>query len=107
MGRYLLPGLAALQARGELPQRFEVVGAARDDWDDGQYRNWAADWLRLESDGVEPLLEALRYERLDLDAEDGAAPFLAGQKAVAVYLALPPSVFPAAVSALYDAGLPD
>jgi glucose-6-phosphate 1-dehydrogenase len=107
MGRYLLPGLAALQARGQLPDGFEVVGASRDDLDDERYRNWAADWLKDETDGVEPLLRALRYRRLDLNAEDGAAPFVEGSSPVAVYLALPPSVFPAAVSALYRAGLPD
>jgi glucose-6-phosphate 1-dehydrogenase len=106
MGRYLLPGLAALQARGQLPDGFEVVGGSREDLDDEQYRSWAADWLKDKSDGVEPLLEALRYHRLDLNAEDGAAPFVAGDDPVAVYLALPPAVFPAAVSALYRAGLP-
>jgi glucose-6-phosphate 1-dehydrogenase len=34
MGRYLLPGLAALRTRGHLPERFEVVGAAPGDWGD-------------------------------------------------------------------------
>jgi glucose-6-phosphate 1-dehydrogenase len=39
MGRYLLTGLAALHARGHLPARFELVGAARDDWNDDQFRS--------------------------------------------------------------------
>src|SRR5215470_11097477 len=74
MGRYLLPGLAALQAAGHLPAGFELVGAARDDWGDGRFRSWAAGWLEREAAGI--------------------------------YLALPPAVFPIAVSALHGAGLP-
>jgi glucose-6-phosphate 1-dehydrogenase len=42
-GRYLLPGLAALQARGHLFEGFELVGASREDWDDEHFRSWAAD----------------------------------------------------------------
>ena len=38
MGRYLLPGLAALRSRGHLPERFELVAASRQDWDDEQFR---------------------------------------------------------------------
>jgi glucose-6-phosphate 1-dehydrogenase len=103
MGRYLLPGLAALRARGHLPERFEIVAAARDDWDDERIRGWAAEW------GVDDasIVKALRYERLDLSDPDNVAACIAGEGPVAVYLALPPAVFELAITALHRSGIPD
>jgi glucose-6-phosphate 1-dehydrogenase len=111
-GRYLLPGLAALIAGGHLPEGFELVGASRQDWDDEQYRGWAADWLRRRAGNVDAaataaLVRSARYERLDLSDSASVAACVSGEGPVAVYLALPPAVFPAAVSALHAAGLPD
>jgi glucose-6-phosphate 1-dehydrogenase len=111
MGRYLLPGLAALQARGDLPAGFELVGAAREDWDDDRFRDWAAEWLRREAAGIDPsaaaaLVRASRYRRIDLGDPADVSACVAGEGPVAVYLALPPAVFPIAVSALHEAGLP-
>jgi glucose-6-phosphate 1-dehydrogenase len=110
-GRYLLPGLAALQARGQLAEGFELVGASREDWDDEQFRNWAAGWLQREVTGVEAgattaLLRSSRYQRLDLADQASVEASIAGEAPVAVYLALPPAVFPAAISTLHRAGLP-
>jgi glucose-6-phosphate 1-dehydrogenase len=109
-GRYLLPGLAALEAGGHLPEGFELVAASREDWDDDHFRNWAADWLERESDPVgasarTTLLRSSRYERLDLADPASVVACVAGEGPVAVYLALPPSVFPSAASALQRAGL--
>jgi glucose-6-phosphate 1-dehydrogenase len=101
MGRFLLPGLAALLARGDLPERFELVAASREDWDDEQYRTWAAGW-----EASTELLGSARYEQLDLADPASVAACIAGEGPVAVYLALPPAVFPLAVSALQRAGLP-
>jgi len=111
MGRYLLPGLAALQSRGHLPAGFEVVGAARDDWDDDRFRSWAARWLERDAAGVDPaaaaaLVRASRYRRIDLGDPASVTACLAGEGPVAAYLALPPAVFPIAVSALDRAGIP-
>lgn len=111
MGRYLLPGLAALRAGGHLPERFEVVGAAREDLDDERFRRWAADWLAREAAGIDPaateaLVRATRYRRIDLGDPDDVAACIAGEGPVAVYLALPPAVFPIAVTALHRAGIP-
>jgi glucose-6-phosphate 1-dehydrogenase len=110
-GRYLLPGLAALLAGGHLSERFELVGASREAWDDEQFRSWAAGWLEREAAGVDAgaattLLRASRYRRLDLADPAGVAACLAGEGPVAVYLALPPAVFPDAVSAIHRAELP-
>jgi glucose-6-phosphate 1-dehydrogenase len=109
MGRYLLPGLAVLKARGHLPERFELVGASLEDWDDEQYRRWGADWLRrqaVDADLATALLGTTRYQRLDLADPARVAACIEGEGPVAVYLSLPPAVFGLAVSALFRAGLP-
>jgi len=109
MGRYLIPGLAALQTRGHLPAGFELVGAAREDWDDDRFRSWAAGWLEREAAGIDSaataaLVNASKYRRIDLGDPASVTACLAGEGPVAVYVALPPAVFPIAVSALH--GLP-
>jgi glucose-6-phosphate 1-dehydrogenase len=110
-GRYLLPGLAALRAGGHLPDGFELVSASRQDWDDEQYQRWADGWLEREATGVEAsvrttLVGSSRYQRLDLADPAGVKACLSGEGPVAVYLALPPAVFPIAISALHRVGLP-
>ncbi len=111
MGRYLLPALAALQAGGHLSDRFQLVGASREDWDDEQFRGWAGGWLDRQAANVAAgartaLIRSLRYQQLDLGDPATASACVAGERPVAVYLALPPAVFPPAVSALRRAGLP-
>src|SRR5262249_23286793 len=81
-GRYLLPGLAALLAQGHISDRFEFVGASREDWNDERYRAWTAGWLRREAAGVEAgasaaLVRASRYRRLDLSDPANVAACLA------------------------------
>ncbi len=110
-GRYLFPALAALRGRGHLAEGFELVGASREDWDDEQFRNWAAGWLQreaasLDADATAALARSSRYQQLDLADPASVTACLAGEGPVAVYLALPPAVFPIAVSALRQAGLP-
>ena len=110
-GRYLLPGLAALLAQGHLSERFELVCASREDLDDERVRDWARGWLAREATGVDAratttLVESSRYRRLDLADPVSVAACVAGEGPVAVYLALPPAVFPPAVSALHRARLP-
>jgi glucose-6-phosphate 1-dehydrogenase len=110
-GRYLLPALAALLARGHLSEGFELVGASREDWDDAQFRSWAAAWLereagRIDAGATRTLVNASRYRRLDLGDPASVTTCLAGEGPVAVYFALPPAVFPPAVSAVHRAGLP-
>src|SRR5262249_8040338 len=86
-------------------------GAARDDCDDDQFRSWATRWLEREAAGVDPaataaLVRASRYRRIDFGDPASVTACLAGEGPVAVYLALPPAVFPIAGSALHRAGLP-
>ena len=103
-GRFLLPALAGLQAAGGLPAGLQVVGAAPQPWDDVAFRAHVA-----ARTGGHPLLEALRYRRVDLEQDPGAvqgALSALGAGPVAVYLALPPDRAVPAVRALASAGLP-
>jgi glucose-6-phosphate 1-dehydrogenase len=111
-GRFLIPALAALRRTGHLPERFELVAASPADWDDEQFRRWAAEWLQHEAHDADPaetaeLLQSSRYQRLDFADDASVTASVAGEGPVAVYLALPPAVFPIAVSALRRIGLPD
>lgn len=52
-GRYLLPALAHLAAAEHLPERLEVLGVARDDWDTGRFRQHALSRLRRHAANVD------------------------------------------------------
>ncbi|HEX3516087.1 MAG TPA: glucose-6-phosphate dehydrogenase [Trebonia sp.] len=116
MARYLLPGLAAVHAAGLLGERFRVTGSGREDWDNEQFRSWAAAQLgrhapHLPATARQAVVSASEYRQADVrDAASVAAAVAAraGEEGgpVAAYLALPPPVFPSAVRALRDAGLP-
>ncbi|MFJ7907172.1 glucose-6-phosphate dehydrogenase [Kitasatospora sp. NPDC096204] len=109
--RFLLPALAALRAAGHVGDSLRVTGASREDWDTGQYRAWAEERLDrhggdLPADARKAVLDALGYRRADVTDPADVAAVVAGQGPVAVYLALPPALFPAVVTALHAAGLP-
>ncbi|HKE98783.1 MAG TPA: glucose-6-phosphate dehydrogenase [Actinomycetes bacterium] len=110
-GRYLLPALAALRAARHLDDRFQLVGAGREDWDSETFRRWATAQLERHA-GDAPAaarhaaVDAARYRRVDLADPTSVAAVIAGDGPVAAYLALPPAAFSAAVSTLHDAGLP-
>ena len=110
-GRYLLPGLAALRAQGHLSERFELVAASRHEWNDEHFRSWAAEWLARQAAGVDAdtratVVRSSRHRRVDLADPASVSACVGGEAPAAVYLALPPAVFPIAVSALHRAGLP-
>ena len=115
-GRFLLPALARAVAAGHLPEALQVVAAAHQDWDDETFRDSIAPRLQQHAGDVptpvrQALLRAVRYRRLDLgDAGSVAAAVHGfdgeGSAPVAVYLALPPALFPAAIDALGAAALP-
>jgi glucose-6-phosphate 1-dehydrogenase len=114
--RYLLPGLAALQAAGLLSERFQLTGAGREDWESEQFRSWAAGRLdrhapHLPATARQAVVSASEYRQADVRDADSVAAAIAGRAGkeggpVGAYLALPPPVFPSAVRALRDAGLP-
>jgi glucose-6-phosphate 1-dehydrogenase len=120
-GRFLLPALAELDARAEVPESLQVVGTGRERRSDDEFRRHAAKRLGEHAKDVpaharERLLGRLRYCRVDVggkDAADDVRTLLDSTQAsgdavrpVAAYLALPPGLFAPAVTALGDAGLP-
>ncbi len=110
-GRYLLPGLAALRAAGYLSDEFQLIAASREDWTDEQYREHAAEWLERSASNVpasarRDVVTATRYHKLDLADPASVAACIGRAEPVAVYLALPPSVFHAAINAVRQARLP-
>jgi len=123
-GRFLFPALARLRATGQLPDDLHVVGAAPQHWADETFRDHVAARLAEHAADVpaavrRALLDRLRYRAVDLsdpvsvaeavwafDPGSGDADSLVTSSPVAVYLALPPSQFPAAVGALGAVGLP-
>jgi glucose-6-phosphate 1-dehydrogenase len=105
-GRYLLPALAALHAANRLPEGFEVIGSATQDLEDEAFRRLAAE--RLEEHGSDvaensrdAVVRTTRYRRVDLEDQSSVAAVLGNAAApFAAYLALPPALFPSAVTAL-------
>ncbi|WP_433062032.1 glucose-6-phosphate dehydrogenase [Dactylosporangium sp. CS-033363] len=98
--RYLLPALGALRSRGHLDERFRLTGVGREDWTDEAFRNWAAEHLHGHAD----LIASMRYHKADVTDAEALAAAIPHDEPVAAYLALPPAIFPATVSALHAAG---
>jgi glucose-6-phosphate 1-dehydrogenase len=113
VGRYLLPALAGLHATGRLPEGFFVVGASRQEWTDGQFQRYAAQRLEQHATDIpatarDTFVRTLRYRRVDFASMATVADVVqATGEPLAAYLALPPSVFPLAVRALGEVGLPE
>ena len=112
-GRYLLPALAALRAAGELPAGFELTAAAIEDWDDDAFRRHADQRLRehapaVAEDARHALVRSSRYRQVDFADPGGVATVIGGDddRPLVTYLALPPALFPAAVTGLGNAALP-
>jgi glucose-6-phosphate 1-dehydrogenase len=108
--RYLLPGLAALRASGELPDDFQLVAVAREDWTGETFRSWAAAQLdrhakMLPAAAKNMVAAASRYHQADVADQSSMATVVQGRQPLAAYLALPPSIFSGAVSALHGAGI--
>lgn len=109
--RYLLPGLAALRAAGHLGDGFQLTGAGREDWHGDEFRRWATAQLdrhaaQLPAPAGQAVVSSSGYRQADVTDPAAVAAVVADDGPVAAYLALPPAVFPAAVSALHEAGLP-
>ena len=111
-GRYLLPALASLQAAGHIGESFQLAAAGREDWTQDDFQRWADAQLRthagqIPSHSRAAVISSARYVQADAADPASVAAVINGDQPVAAYLALPPAVFPAAVSALHKAGLPE
>jgi glucose-6-phosphate 1-dehydrogenase len=107
--RYLLPGLAALRASGELGDDFRLIAVGRENWSEDEFRHWAAAQFdrhapELPTTAKQSVVTASRYHQANVTDPASMAPVIAGREPLAAYLALPPSVFSGAVSALHSTG---
>ena len=112
-GRFLFPALANLCAIDRLQGELVIVGSARQRWDDDAFRKHVTESLATHAAGVpvedrDALVRSLRYRASDVgNAEDVAGVIsLASEGPVAAYVALPPGLFGATVTALAEARLP-
>jgi glucose-6-phosphate 1-dehydrogenase len=109
--RYLLPGLAALHAAGHIGDDFELTGASREDWTTEQFQRWASAQLERHAHDApqgarSAIASSARYRKAEVGDADDVAAAVAGDGPTAIYLALPPALFPIVVSALHSGGFP-
>src|SRR5690606_25332961 len=111
--RKLFPALYGLERSGHL--RVPVIGVARSDWTDDDFRNHAEQSARKAvTDVDEPAIASLR-DRLDLIQGDYGSRSTweslrdaldrHGSHCAVFYMAIPPSMFPTVAEALADVGL--
>ncbi|MBY8856039.1 glucose-6-phosphate dehydrogenase [Nocardia sp. CA2R105] len=110
-GRYLLPAVSALFAAGHLDSRFEMVCADRKGRSEAEFQQWVTAQLDRHAADTpvaarKSAAAATRYRRADIQSSRDVAELLPDGQPVAIYLALPPALFPTAVTTLHDAGLP-
>ena len=111
--RKLFPALYHLERRGEL--KVPVIGVARSDWTDEDFREHAKESAREHADDVdEKVLDEL-VARMDLVQGDYAAPTTwetlrdtldsCGSETAVYYMAIPPDMFPTVATSLASVGL--
>lgn len=121
MRRKLLPTLFQLAQGGLLPERYRILGVARDTaMDDGTYAAWAGQVLADAGVGDAATRHRWCAERLHFQAfsDTGSVDFLTLAAHIVeiegshglpgnrvLYMALPPTVVPATIAALAEAGL--
>jgi glucose-6-phosphate 1-dehydrogenase len=112
-GRYLLPALGQLENAGLVPDEAVITGVDRRDVDDDEWRDTARAHLTehapdLPGQVVDSLVNRLRHARADItDADDLTDVLAKSSGPVAIYLALPSTLFLDTVRTLGSLGLPD
>ena len=111
--RKLFPALYHLVRRGELT--VPVIGVARSEWTDDDFRRHARDSVADHVDDLDQAVLDDMCTRLDLIQGDYAAPDTwraleealdrIGSKVAVYYMAIPPSMFPTVAEALASVGL--
>jgi glucose-6-phosphate 1-dehydrogenase len=112
--RMLLPSLCALDAEQLLPDNLRIVGTARTDMSDGDYRNFAREAVEkfLPADrrgGMADFLNRLHYQTNDVTTSEGfeklAKQVGASKDRLAIFLSTAPSLFETTIAGLDGAGL--
>ncbi len=108
--RYLVPSLARLHADGHVPDDFQLIGIGRHDWDTTRFRDHLLKRSQTEETakaGLQSLVDNARYHKADVAAPDDLARVLAPiAEPYVAYLALPPSLFAPAITAIATATPP-
>jgi glucose-6-phosphate 1-dehydrogenase len=106
--RYVIPAVAELWAAGDLPDDFSLDLVGRHEMSSDEVAEMVAGALEgNEEQQIEAITAMARHRRGDATDADDVAGLVADGEPVAIYLALPPNVFPDAVDAMAHAGLPD
>jgi glucose-6-phosphate 1-dehydrogenase len=112
--RMLLPSLSALDADGLLTPDLRIIGTARSEMSDGEYRNFARAALEKYLPGdrrgrMAEFLNRLSYQTLDATQLAGYADLAAKvgepQRGLAIFLSTAPSLFGPTIKGLQSAGL--
>jgi len=115
--RKLLPSLCALDADGLLPENLAIIGTARSDMSDAEFRDMARaaleEFLPAERrGGMAGFLNRLSYQGLDASTVDGFDALAAKVAAsgdtdggLAIFLSTAPSLFGPTIAGLEHAGL--
>jgi glucose-6-phosphate 1-dehydrogenase len=112
--RMLLPSLCALDAEHLLPENLRIVGTARSDMSDSEYRNFAREAVEkfLPADrrgGVADFLNRLHYQPNDVTTSEGfdelAKQVGESRNKLAIFLSTAPSLFETSIAGLSRAGL--
>jgi len=111
--RKLFPSLYRLERSGALA--VPVIGVARSDWTDDDFRQRARESIHEHIDDVEPVVLDSLCRRLDLIQGDYADPATwnaldtmldrHGSRVAVYYMAIPPTMFPMVVNKLANHGL--
>ncbi len=115
--RKILPGLYRRYRAGQMPEGSRIVGAARSDLDDAEYRDDVRAALhefvephRLDKDAVEGFLDCLHYVAIDATGEKGwhrLRELMRGDCVQAFYFSVAPSLFGALAERLHAHGIAD
>jgi glucose-6-phosphate 1-dehydrogenase len=114
--RMLLPSLCALAADELLPENLRIIGTARSQMSDSEFRNYAREalekFLPAERRGhMADFLNRLGYEPADVTAPEGFAKIAervgGPDQKLAIFLSTAPSLFETSIEGLRKVGLTD
>jgi len=111
----LLPSLCALAAEDLLPADLEIIGTARSEMTDGEFRSFAREAIEKflpahRRGGMADFLNRLQYSQLDVTTPEGYAELadkVGKDREIAIFLSTAPSLFKPTIEGLEKAGLAD
>ncbi|MGB3166280.1 MAG: glucose-6-phosphate dehydrogenase [Alteraurantiacibacter sp.] len=113
--RMLLPSLCALNSEELLPGDVRIIGTARSELSDGEFRNFAREAIETylpehRRGRMADFLNRLHYSPLDVTTPEGYAQLaekVGKDREIAIFLSTAPSLFEPTIKGLADHGLAD